>query len=76
MKQLDTKPLFLPTICCSRVRLAGYQGKRAWILDAEKAHRRISGDFNLDLAAASLDTLVRDQHLQVHGLLGQALIMR
>lgn len=57
-------------------QLAGYQGKRAWMLDAGKSDRRISGDFNLDRAAASLDALARDQNLQVHGLLGQALIVR
>ena len=57
-------------------QLAGYQGKRAWLLDGQKAHRPISGDFNLDRAAASLDALARDQNLQVHDLFGQALIVR
>lgn len=57
-------------------RLAEYQGKRVWLLDDQKAHLRISGDFNLDRAAASLDALAHDQNLQVHDLLGQALIVR
>ncbi|MHC6227479.1 FecR family protein [Pseudomonas sp. X10] len=57
-------------------QLAGYQGKRAWLLDEQASHRRVSGDFNLDNAAISLETLAREQNLKVNDVLGQALIVR
>ncbi|HDS1818508.1 TPA: FecR domain-containing protein [Pseudomonas putida] len=57
-------------------RLAGYQGERLWILDEQTAHRRVSGDFNLDRPAESLAALASTQQLQLQGVLGHWLIVR
>jgi ferric-dicitrate binding protein FerR (iron transport regulator) len=57
-------------------RLAGYQGERLWIVDAHTAHRRVSGDFNLDRPAESLAALASAQQLQLHSMLGHWLIVR
>lgn len=57
-------------------RLAGYQGKRVWLMDEQTAYRRVSGDFNLDRSAESLEQLASEQQLQLHSLLGQWLIVR
>lgn len=57
-------------------RLAGYQGKRVWLMDEQTAYRRVSGDFNLDRSAESLEQLASEQQLQLDSLLGQWLIVR
>lgn len=57
-------------------QLAGYQGKRVWLLDEQIGHRRVTGDFNLDRPTDSLDALARAQNLKIHDVLGQALIVR
>nr|WP_312390113.1 FecR domain-containing protein [Pseudomonas sp.] len=57
-------------------RLAGYQGQRVWLMDEQTAYRRVSGDFNLDRAQASLDQLAAEQQLQLYSLFGQWLIAR
>ncbi|MDF0730076.1 FecR domain-containing protein [Pseudomonas entomophila] len=57
-------------------RLAGYQGKRAWVLDEQTAYRRISGDFNLDRTAESLERLATEQRLRLHSVPGLGLIAR
>lgn len=57
-------------------RLAGYQGQRLWMMDAQVAHRRVSGDFDLDRPAASLESLAAAQHLQLQGVLGHWLVVR
>jgi len=57
-------------------RLAGYQGQRLWVLDEQVAHRRVSGDFNLDRAGESLQALAVAQHLQLQGVLGHWLVVR
>jgi len=57
-------------------RLAGYEGERLWIVDAHTAHRRVSGDFNLDRPTESLAALASAQQLQLHSVLGHWLIVR
>ncbi len=57
-------------------RLAGYQGQRLWVLDEQTAHRRVSGDFNLDQPGESLQALAAAQHLQLQGVLGHWLVVR
>ena len=56
-------------------RLAGYQGQRVWMVDEQMAHRRVSGDFNLDRAGESLQSLAAAQHLQLQGVLGHWLVV-
>lgn len=57
-------------------RLAGYQGQRLWMMDEHMAHRRVSGDFNLDRPQESLQALAAAQHLQLQGVLGHWLVVR
>ena len=57
-------------------RLAGYQGQRLWLMDEQVAHRRVSGDFNLDRPNESLQSLAAAQHLQLQGVLGHWLVVR
>ncbi|MDZ3993805.1 FecR family protein [Pseudomonas sp. Teo4] len=57
-------------------RLAGYQGKRVWLMDQQTAYRHVSGDFSLDRAGESLDKLATEQQLKLNGLLGHWLIVR
>ncbi|MEX5343149.1 FecR domain-containing protein [Pseudomonas sp. I2] len=57
-------------------RLAGYLGRRVWLMDEQTAYRRVSGDFNLDRPAESLERLANDQRLQLHDVLGHWLIVR
>ena len=57
-------------------RLAGYQGRRVWMLNEQSAYRRVSGEFNLDRPAESLAALAAGQQLQLHDVLGQWLIVR
>lgn len=57
-------------------RLAGYQGRRAWLMDEQTAQRRINGDFDLDHAAQSLHNLAAAQQLSVYNLFGHWLIVR
>ncbi len=57
-------------------RLAGYQGQRLWMMDEQMAHRRVSGDFNLDQPQESLQSLAAAQHLQLQGVLGHWLVVR
>jgi len=57
-------------------RLAGYQGRRVWLMDEQTAARRVNGDFDLDHAAQSLDRLAAAQQLSVYNLLGHWLIVR
>ncbi|CAM3759532.1 Peptide ABC transporter substrate-binding protein [Pseudomonas reidholzensis] len=57
-------------------RLAGYGGRRVWLMDEQTAYRRVSGEFNLDRPAESLDKLAAEQQLQLHDVFGQWLIVR
>ncbi|WP_225917259.1 FecR family protein [Pseudomonas xanthosomatis] len=57
-------------------RLAGYQGQRVWLMDEQAGYRRVSGDFDLDHPAQSLQQLASEQHLSLHGVLGHWLIAR
>ncbi len=57
-------------------RLAGYQGQRLWMMDEHVAHRRVSGDFNLDRPGQSLQSLATAQQLQLLGVLGHWLVVR
>ncbi|MDR0209386.1 MAG: FecR domain-containing protein [Pseudomonas putida] len=57
-------------------RLAGYQGRRVWLLDEQTAQRRISGDFDLDHPSHSLERLADEQHLRLYGVLGRWLVVR
>ena len=57
-------------------RLARYQGQRVWMTDEQIAHRRVSGDFNLDRPGESLQSLAAAQHLQLQGVLGHWLVVR
>lgn len=57
-------------------RLAGYQGQRLWMMDEHVAHRRVSGDFNLDRPDQSLQSLAAAQQLQLLGVLGHWLVVR
>lgn len=57
-------------------RLAGYQGQRLWMMDEQTAHRRVSGDFNLDRPGESLESLAAAQHLKLQGVLGHWLVVR
>jgi len=57
-------------------RLASYQGQRVWLMDEQLAHRRVSGDFNLDRAGKTLQSLAAAQHLQLQGVLGHWLMVR
>lgn len=57
-------------------RLAGYQGQRVWMMDEHVAHRRVSGDFNLDRPGQSLQSLAAAQQLQLQGVLGHWLVVR
>ncbi|MFS0828791.1 FecR domain-containing protein [Pseudomonas phoenicis] len=57
-------------------RLASYQGQRLWLLDEQTAHRQVSGDFDLDRPADTLQRLAADQRLQLHDVLGQWLLVR
>ncbi|GLO15402.1 iron dicitrate transporter FecR [Pseudomonas putida] len=57
-------------------QLAGYQGKRLVLLNAQAGQRRVSGSFNLDQADSALDALISSQQLQAHALLGHWLIIR
>ncbi|WDY57314.1 FecR family protein [Pseudomonas sp. PSKL.D1] len=57
-------------------RLASHQGRRVWLMDEQTAYRRVSGNFNLDRPAETLDALAAAQQLQLHGVLGQWLIVR
>jgi len=56
-------------------RLASYQGQRVWMVDEQMAHRRVSGDFNLDHPRESLQSLAAAQHLQLQGVLGHWLVV-
>lgn len=56
-------------------RLAQYQGQRLWLMEGELGHRRVSGDFNLDRPAETLEQLARQHHLKVHDVLGHWLIV-
>lgn len=57
-------------------RLASYQGRRVWVMDERTAYRRVSGNFNLDRPGETLKDLAAEQHLHVHDVLGQWLIIR
>ncbi|QVM92185.1 FecR domain-containing protein [Pseudomonas entomophila] len=57
-------------------RLAGYQGMRVWWQDEQAAYRRVSGEFDLDHAGQSLDTLAAGQQLRLYSVLGHWLIVR
>ncbi|UXA39548.1 FecR domain-containing protein [Pseudomonas juntendi] len=57
-------------------RLASYQGQRVWLMDEQLTHRRVSGDFNLDRAGETLQSLAAAQHLQLQGVLGHWLVVR
>lgn len=57
-------------------RLAGYQGLRVWWQDEQAAYRRVSGEFDLDHAGQSLDTLAASQQLRLYSVLGHWLIVR
>ncbi|WP_256215541.1 FecR domain-containing protein [Pseudomonas sp. NBRC 111131] len=57
-------------------RLAGFQGRRVWWMDEKAAYRRVTGDFNLDRAGETLESLAAEQQLQLFGVLGQWLIVR
>lgn len=57
-------------------RLAGYQGLRVWLMDEQAAYRRISGTFDLDRPAQSLERLAGEQQLNLHNVLGHWLIAR
>ena len=57
-------------------RLAGYQGRRVWLLDEQTAQRRVSGDFDLDHPSHSLERLADEQHLRLYGVLGRWLVVR
>ena len=57
-------------------RLASYQGQRVWMMDEQMAHRRVSGDFNLDRPGESLQSLAAAQHLQLQSVLGHWLVVR
>ncbi|WP_459207768.1 FecR family protein [Pseudomonas sp. MLB6B] len=57
-------------------RLASYQGQRLWLLDGQTAHRRVSGDFDLDRPADTLQRLATDQRLRFHDVLGHWLLVR
>ena len=55
-------------------RLAGYQGRRLWLLDDQAAQRRVSGNFNLDRPAESLAQVAGPQHLTLQGLPGWLIV--
>lgn len=57
-------------------RLAGYQGMRLWLMNEQAGDRQVSGDFDLDHPAQSLERLAADQHLRLYNLLGHWLIVR
>ncbi len=57
-------------------RLASYQGRRVWLMDEQAAHRRVTGNFNLDRPGETLAGLAAEQDLQLYGVLGQWLIVR
>lgn len=57
-------------------RLAGYQGLRVWWQDEQAAYRRVSGEFDLDHAGQSLDTLAAGQQLRLYRVLSHWLIVR
>ncbi len=57
-------------------RLASYRGQRLWLLDEQTAHRRVSGDFDLDRPADTLQRLAAAQRLTFHDVLGQWLLVR
>ena len=57
-------------------RLADYRGQRVWMMNEQAAYQRISGDFDLDHPAQSLERLAADQQLRLHNLLGHWLIVR
>ncbi len=57
-------------------RLARYQGQRLWLMDEQTAHRRVSGNFDLDRSAATLERLAGEQHLQLNTVLGHWLLVR
>lgn len=45
------------------------------MVDEQMAHRRVSGDFNLDRPGESLQSLAAAQHLQLQGVLGHWLVV-
>lgn len=45
-------------------------------MDEQAGYRRVSGDFDLDHPAQSLQQLASEQHLSLHGVLGHWLIAR
>ena len=57
-------------------RLAGYQGQRLWLMDEQTAQRRVSGDFDLDRSADTLERLAGEQHVQLNDVLGHGLLVR
>ncbi|TFF35431.1 FecR domain-containing protein, partial [Pseudomonas sp. RIT623] len=57
-------------------RLADYRGQRVWMMNEQAAYQRVSGDFDLDHPAQSLERLATDQQLRLHNLLGHWLIVR
>ncbi len=57
-------------------RLASYQGRRVWLMDEQAAHRRVTGNFNLDRPGETLAGLAAEEDLQLYGVLGQWLIVR
>jgi len=71
--QLHASDMPLPEVL---ERLAGYQGQRLWLLNEQAGYRKVSGDFDLDHPARSLDRLASEQHLQLHNVLGHWLIAR
>jgi len=57
-------------------RLAAYQGQRVWLLNEQAAYRRVSGTFDLNQPAQSLERLAGDQQLSLFSVSGQWLIVR
>ncbi len=57
-------------------RLADYQGQRVLMLNKQAAYQRVSGDYDLDHPAQSLERLATDQQLRLHNLLGHWLVVR
>lgn len=55
-------------------RLAAHQGQRLVLWNDHAAYRRVTGTYNLDRSEEALDRLAEQQHLRVHGVLGQWLI--
>lgn len=52
------------------------EGSRLLLLDDPAGRRLVIGDFNLDQAAGTFDTLASAQQLRAHELAGQLIIVR